>query len=116
MIFISTVFENVYMVKLVRVPGSNSTSRPGRVQGRDNNILFFSFLRVLSYSLISLMNLFERRVRDEFVTSNPLMGSLDGEISIYSCDNLNSFYHLILNLFITNYSTSTKIFPNLIPY
>ena len=33
MTFISTVFENVYMVKLVRVPISGSASGPGRVRG-----------------------------------------------------------------------------------
>ena len=37
--FISTVFENVYMVKLVRVPGSGLAFGPGRVQGRNIRFL-----------------------------------------------------------------------------
>ena len=39
MTFISTVFQNVYMVKLVRIPGSGLDSRPGRVRGRDRDKL-----------------------------------------------------------------------------
>ena len=34
-IFISTIFENVYMVKLVHVPGSGSVSESVQVRGRD---------------------------------------------------------------------------------
>ena len=33
--FISIVFENVYMVKLVSVPGFDSASSPGWVRGHD---------------------------------------------------------------------------------
>ena len=38
MTFISIVFENVYMVKLVRIPGSGSASSSGRVRGLNNDI------------------------------------------------------------------------------
>ena len=37
--FISIVFENLYMVKLVCIPGSGSTSGPRRVQRCDIFIL-----------------------------------------------------------------------------
>ena len=41
MTFISIVFENVYMVKLVHVLGSSSTFGLGRVWGHENTCLQF---------------------------------------------------------------------------
>ena len=45
--FISTVFENVYMVKLVRVPRSGSASGLVQVRGRDNK----SLIGIMLYSI-----------------------------------------------------------------